>query len=73
MTSFVNRERKLADPGPGPAARAARSVVILRDIQDLSYEIAAITDTSVGTVKSRLSRGREQLRHILSSIDPDHE
>ncbi len=51
-----------------------RSVVILRDIQDLSYEeIAAITNASVGTVKSRLSRGREQLRHILSSIDPDHE
>ncbi len=51
-----------------------RSVVILRDVQDLSYEeIAAITDTSVGTVKSRLSRGREQLRYILSAIDPDHE
>ena len=51
-----------------------RSVVILRDIQDLSYEeIAAMTDTSTGTVKSRLSRGREHLRHILISIDPDHQ
>ena len=43
-----------------------RTAVILRDIEDLSYEeIAEMTDTSLGTVKSRLVRGREALRRRL--------
>lgn len=44
-----------------------RTVIILRDIQGLSYdEIAEIIECSVGTVKSRISRGRRNLREILS-------
>jgi RNA polymerase sigma-70 factor (ECF subfamily) len=44
-----------------------RLVVILSDIQELSYEeIAQITKAPLGTVKSRLSRGRANLRKILS-------
>jgi RNA polymerase sigma-70 factor (ECF subfamily) len=40
-----------------------RTTVILRDIEELSYEqIAEVTDVSLGTVKSRLVRGREALR-----------
>ena len=36
-----------------------REVVILRDIQDLSYEeISEITGLAIGTVKSRINRGR---------------
>jgi RNA polymerase sigma factor (sigma-70 family) len=43
-----------------------RVAVILRDIQGLSYEeIAAATAVSMGTVKSRLSRGRARLRDSL--------
>lgn len=43
-----------------------RTVVILRDVEDLSYEeIAGILHLSVGTVKSRLARGREELRKRL--------
>lgn len=44
-----------------------RTVIILRDIQGLTYdEISEITDCSVGTVKSRISRARKNLREILS-------
>ena len=43
-----------------------RTAVVLRDIEDLSYEeIAEITETSLGTVKSRLVRGRQALRKRL--------
>lgn len=46
-----------------------REVVILRDIQGLSYEeIAEITDLSIGTVKSRINRGRGQLQKYLKHI-----
>jgi RNA polymerase sigma-70 factor (ECF subfamily) len=43
-----------------------RTAVVLRDIEDLSYEeIAEMTETTLGTVKSRLVRGREALRKRL--------
>ncbi len=46
-----------------------REVVILRDIQGLSYEeIAEITGLSIGTVKSRINRGRTQLQKLLNNI-----
>jgi len=46
-----------------------RNMVVLRDIQELSYEeIAEITGTNVGTVKSRINRGRAQLQKLLKDI-----
>ncbi|MGH7843676.1 MAG: RNA polymerase sigma factor [Candidatus Binatia bacterium] len=70
-----------ADPSNDPSAneqekavRAAlmqvpdryRVCLILREIEDCSYEeIAAILKVSLGTVRSRLSRGRDYLRKLL--------
>ncbi len=45
-----------------------RLIVILSDIQGLAYEeIAEITGANLGTVKSRLSRGRARLRDALKA------
>jgi RNA polymerase sigma-70 factor (ECF subfamily) len=44
-----------------------RSAVVLRDMQDFSYEeIASILDIPMGTVMSRIHRGRALLRKILA-------
>ena len=44
-----------------------REAVVLRDITDLSYdEIAEILGVTLGTVKSRIMRGREALREELA-------
>jgi RNA polymerase sigma-70 factor, ECF subfamily len=43
-----------------------RAAIVLKEIEGLSYEeIAEALDTSVGTVKSRISRAREELRRLL--------
>ena len=45
-----------------------REVVVLADMQDASYEqIAEILEIPIGTVRSRLHRGRTELRSILAS------
>ena len=50
-------------------SRAYREVVILRDVQEMSYEeISEITGLNVGTVKSRINRGRAQLQKLLKNI-----
>lgn len=44
-----------------------RTAVVLRDIEDLSYEqIAEIMQVSLGTVKSRITRGRDALKKRLA-------
>ncbi len=49
-----------------------REMVVLRDIQEFSYEeIAEMMDISIGTVKSRINRGRSQLQELLRDIFKD--
>ncbi len=46
-----------------------REMVILRDIQEMTYEeIAEITGVEIGTVKSRINRGRAKLQELLKHI-----
>lgn len=46
-----------------------RIAILLFDVDGYSYaEIAEITGSSLGTVKSRISRGREELRGLLASV-----
>ena len=69
----VNREAlgllEEALAGINPVFRAA---LVLREIEDMSYdEIAEILEVSIGTVKSRIVRGREALRRNLATrLDP---
>jgi RNA polymerase sigma-70 factor (ECF subfamily) len=48
-----------------------RSVILLVGLEGMRYEeVAAVLDVPVGTVRSRLSRGREMLRRLME-LNPD--
>ncbi len=52
---------------------AHREVVILADLEGLTYrEIAQVVACPIGTVMSRLSRGRAQLRRRLGHLAREH-
>lgn len=63
----------LVEDAMGDINPAFRAAVVLRDMEDLSYEeIAEVLGVSLGTVKSRILRGREALRkRLLSRIKPE--
>lgn len=49
-----------------------KEAVVLRDIQHLTYEeIVEITGVPMGTVKSRINRGRARLKSILEKTIPE--
>ena len=63
----LDRERHhLVEEALAELSPSFRSVVVLRDVEEMSYEdIAEILRLPLGTVKSRLLRGREALRKLL--------
>jgi RNA polymerase sigma-70 factor, ECF subfamily len=65
----IAREREVTLRRALHSIRATyREAVVLRDIEGLTYEeIAIALDIGVGTVKSRLARGRDELRKKLGS------
>jgi RNA polymerase sigma-70 factor (ECF subfamily) len=65
----LSRERgRQIERGLRQLKKDFRIAVILRDIEGLSYEeIAWVTEVSVGTVKSRIARGREMLRETIQA------
>ncbi len=51
-----------------------KAAVVMRDVGDLDYaEIAAALDIPVGTVKSRIARGRRMLVEKLGNQEPSSE
>ena len=61
--------QKLLQEGICALPEEYRKVLILREIEGLSYtEIAESASIELGTVKSRISRGRSLLRNFLSGM-----
>ncbi|MDE3195088.1 MAG: sigma-70 family RNA polymerase sigma factor [Acidobacteriota bacterium] len=65
----MNREaQNLLEEGLGAINPVFRTALVLREMEELSYEeIASVLDVSIGTVKSRILRGREALRRYLAT------
>jgi RNA polymerase sigma-70 factor (ECF subfamily) len=68
----VAEQRELAHRLRGALAmirEERRTAILLVDIDGYDYaEVAAITGVSIGTVKSRISRGRAELRELLGDL-----
>ncbi|MGH7247694.1 MAG: sigma-70 family RNA polymerase sigma factor, partial [Pseudomonadota bacterium] len=65
--TLVRETRDLIETALAELNPNFRAAVVLRDIEDLSYEeIAGVLEVSLGTVKSRILRGREALRKQLT-------
>ena len=60
--------RKLVNQALDELPVGYREVIVMREIEDLSYkEIASIAGIPMGTVMSRLSRGRELLKRAIEN------
>jgi RNA polymerase sigma-70 factor (ECF subfamily) len=63
---LIDADRQIIDQALAELPVEFREVVVLKDMEDLSYkEIAEIANIPIGTVMSRLSRARRQLRTRL--------
>ena len=64
--TLKNERSKMLYDAISQLSPISKSAVLLRDVNGLSYEeIAEIQNCSLGTVKSRINRARQQLKEIL--------
>ncbi len=64
--SIASEQRRTLERAIASLPEDMRAAIVLRDVQGFSYdEIAAMLEANVGTIKSRISRGREKLREVL--------
>src|SRR5262252_6877592 len=64
--AIMQQEHKLLLEGLAGLSHVQRDVLVLREMQGLSYkDIAYIMGTEIGTVMSRLSRARAELRRVV--------
>lgn len=64
--ALANERDRALKKALGSLKRVYREAVVLRDIEGFTYEeIAVALEINVGTVKSRLARGRQELRRKL--------
>jgi RNA polymerase sigma-70 factor (ECF subfamily) len=64
--AIASEQRRTLERAIAQLPEDMRAAVVLRDVQGFSYdEIADTLSANIGTVKSRISRGRERLRQIL--------
>ncbi len=66
--NFAHEEvRAVVEQALREIAEPYRTAIVLRDLEEMSYdEIAEVLQISLGTVKSRITRGRDALRKRLS-------
>lgn len=66
-------QQALIEQALGGISASFRAAVVLRDIEELSYEeIAEVLQVALGTVKSRILRGREALRReVAGRLEPE--
>jgi RNA polymerase sigma-70 factor (ECF subfamily) len=71
VAQLETRERReLLQRGLERLSPDLREAVVLRDLQDLDYdEIAQVLGVPVGTVKSRINRGRLELARVLKRME----
>ena len=76
MLDFANPELHLLQDADARMVREAlaelpvefREVMVMRELEELSYkEIATVADLPIGTVMSRLARGRKRLHSLLAT------
>ena len=68
-TLLRNEEREQIERSILQLPMLQRVAVVMRDIEGLTYEeIAEATQASLGTVKSRIARGREELKRRLNGV-----
>lgn len=65
--TLASEQRRTLEKAIAGLPEDMRAAIVLRDVQGFSYdEIAKMLEANVGTIKSRISRGREKLRDVLT-------